>query len=650
MEATPLFFRDLAYVFLAAIAGGMLAWKLRQPIILGYVLAGIVIGPFTPGPTVTHVHTLELLAEIGVILLMFSVGLEFSLRDLLRVRWVALLGGPLGILLSIGAGLLVGHALGWTATQGIVVGSVTSVASTMVLTRLLLDRGELSTEPGRVMIAITLVEDLAVVILIVLLPNFGSLDASRLLPIAYALGKAFLILIPALLVAAKIVPPVLRTVARTRSPELFFGVVLAICLGTAALTQAVGLSPALGAFVAGMMISESAYVHEALAHLFPLRDSFGALFFVTMGLLVDPKSLFSNLPLLAAMIGLILIGKFLIWTSVVRVFGYSIWTAVLVGTGLTQIGEFSFILMQVARNSGLVGPDVYNATLAASLVSILANAALVRYVPDWIGQVRLARHATGRVSAPPHQLAKHVLLCGFGRVGSEVGTALDTFQVRYVVIEVDPDIVETLRARGVSCLFGNPIHSHILEQANVQSASLVILTLPEGSQSRIVIQNIRQQNSAVPILARAHTRTDYDALLQAGASEIIQPELETSATMIRDALGYLKLPADQASAYLDRFRTAVTAGQTVSSAVQALPEVQEFAADASALLGQSLREARIRERFGITVVAIKRESGELLVNPPADTIIQAGDKIRVFGLRREIDNCTSWKGPAAQPM
>ena len=219
MEATPLFFRDLAYVFLAAIAGGMLAWKLRQPIILGYVLAGIVIGPFTPGPTVTHVHTLELLAEIGVILLMFSVGLEFSLRDLLRVRWVALLGGPLGILLSIGAGLLVGHALGWTATQGIVVGSVTSVASTMVLTRLLLDRGELSTEPGRVMIAITLVEDLAVVILIVLLPNFGSLDASRLLPIAYALGKAFLILIPALLVAAKIVPPVLRTVARTRSPE-----------------------------------------------------------------------------------------------------------------------------------------------------------------------------------------------------------------------------------------------------------------------------------------------------------------------------------------------------------------------------------------------------------------------------------------------
>jgi len=236
--------------------------------------------------------------------------------------------------------------------------------------------------------------------------------------------------VPALLVAAKIVPPLMRVVARTRSSELFFGVVLAIGLGTAALTQEVGLSLALGAFVAGLMISESAYAQEALAHLFPVRDSFVALFFVTMGLLVDPRALISNLPLLGVMVGLILVGKFVIWTTVVRLFGYSIWTAVVVGVGLTQIGEFSFILVQVARSSGLVGSDVYNATLAASLVTILANAALVRYVPTWIGQARLARHAAGRVLFPRQKLEKHVVLCGFGRVGSEVGTALDTFRVR----------------------------------------------------------------------------------------------------------------------------------------------------------------------------------------------------------------------------
>jgi CPA2 family monovalent cation:H+ antiporter-2 len=641
MEANPMFFRDLAYVFLAAFVGGLLAWKARQPIILGYVLAGVVIGPFTPGPKVTHVHTIELFAEVGVILLMFSVGLEFSIRELLRVKWVALIGGPAGILLSIGGGLALGRLLGWPTAQGIVVGSVISVASTMVLTRLLLDRGELNTEHGRVMVAITLVEDLAVVVLIVLLPSIGTLEASRLLPVAKALGKAGLILIPALFVAAKIVPPILRMVARTRNAELFFGVVLAICLGTAALTQSVGLSPALGAFVAGLMISESAYAQEALAQLFPLRDSFVALFFVTMGLLVDPKALISNLPLLGAMVGLILTGKFVVWTVVVRLFGYSIWTAMVVGVGLTQIGEFSFILVQVARNSGLVGPDVYNATLAASLVTILANAALVRYVPNWIGQVRLARHASARASFAPQALHGHVVLCGFGRVGGEVGTALDTFRVPYVVIETDPDIVETLRGRVIFCLFGDATHERLLQEAGVPTAALIILTLPDGSKNQLVMRSIRSQNPTVPILARARSRTEHEVLLEAGASEIIQPELETSATMIRHALDYLKLPADQTSEYLERFREAVeTARGAVSVSRPPLPNVYEFDVDGPPLADHSLRDSRIRERFGVTVVAVRRGSGELVLNPSPETVIGSGDKIRVFGLPEQIATFT----------
>jgi len=638
LEANPLFFRDLAYVFLAAICGGMLAWKLRQPIILGYVLAGMLISPFTPGPSVTHVHTMELFAEIGVILLMFSVGLEFSIKDLLSVRWVALIGGPLGILLSIGAGLLVGRFMGWTSTQGVVIGCVISVASTMVLTRLLIDRGELNMEHGRVMVAITLVEDLAVVILIVLLPNFGSLDSARLLILGKSLGKAALILVPALLLAAKILPPVLRTVARTRSPELFFGVVLAIGLGTAALTQAVGLSLALGAFVAGLMISESPYAQEALAQLFPVRDSFVALFFVTLGLLVDPRSLFADLPLLGAMVGLTLVGKFVIWTLVVRIFGYSIWTAVLVGVGLTQIGEFSFILVQVARNSGLVDQNVYNATLAASLISILVNAALIRYVPNWIGQVRLARQAVPTALAP-QALTNHVVLSGYGRVGGEIGTALDTFHIPYVVIEMDPDIVETLRARGVRCFYGDASHERILEESHTNDAALVILTLPDGEKNELITRTVRHLNATVPILTRSHTRSDQEGLVHAGASRVIQPELEASATMIDYALEYLKLPADQASQYLERFRDAIGTAHTLPSTDRnTLPGVFEFAADNLPVVDQSLRESRIRERYGVTVVAVERNSGELIVNPSPDTVIMRGDKIRVFGLREQIQN------------
>jgi CPA2 family monovalent cation:H+ antiporter-2 len=382
--AETLLFRDLAYVFGAALLGGILAHAARQPLILGYVVGGILVGPFTPGPTVSDVHTFELLAEIGVILLMFSIGIEFSLRDLLRVKWVAIVGGPLGIVLSMLLAVGVGWLVGWTVGQGLVVGAVISVASTMVLARLLIDRGELQSSHGRVMIGITLVEDLAVVVLTVLLPSFGSLETSRLLAVGQALLVAGLILVPFTYLAFKVVPRVMRRVARAGSEELFLLVALAIALGTAAIAQAAGLSLALGAFLGGLIISQSDHAHDALARLLPVRDAFVALFFVTVGTLINPATVVGNPQLLTTMVGLIVVGKFLIWTGVVRAFAYPLTTAALVGVGLTQIGEFSFILVQVARNAGLVGHDVYNATLAASLLTVLINAVLVRYVPAWL--------------------------------------------------------------------------------------------------------------------------------------------------------------------------------------------------------------------------------------------------------------------------
>jgi monovalent cation:H+ antiporter-2, CPA2 family len=384
MAGDPIFFRDLAYVFGAALLGGAVAWLARQPLIVGYVLGGILIGPFTPGPTISDVHAFELFAEIGVVLLMFSIGIEFSLRDLLRVKSVAVAGGPLGILLSVALGLAVGRLVGWSPVQSIVIGAVISVASTMVLARLLLDRQELHTEHGRVMVAITLVEDLSVVILTVLLPVLGDVGAERAPGVGLALAKATLLIGPLGYLAAKVVPVSLARVARTGSSELFVLVTLALSLGTAALTQALGLSLALGAFLAGLLISESEYAHEMLGRLLPLRDAFVALFFVTIGALVDPRRVLDNLPLLGIMIALIVAGKLAIWTGIVWLFRYPLTTAVRVGIGLTQIGEFSFILVQVSRAAGHVGEDVYSATLAASLLSILLNALLMRHVPGWL--------------------------------------------------------------------------------------------------------------------------------------------------------------------------------------------------------------------------------------------------------------------------
>jgi monovalent cation:H+ antiporter-2, CPA2 family len=549
-------FRDLAYVIIAAITGGLVAWRLRQPVIIGYVLAGIVISPLTPGPSVSDIHSLELFAEIGVVLLMFSVGLEFSLSELLKAKWVAFIGGPLGIGLSILLGLGAGHLLGWSPPQGIVLGAVISVASTMVLTRLLIDQGQLRTTAGRIMVAITLVEDFAVVILIVLIPGLGSLGNGKLLHLARDFGRAVLILVPVLFLAAKIVPPILKRVARTQSRELFFLVVLAICLGTAALTGAIGLSLALGSFAAGLIISESDYAHEAIAQLFPLRDAFVAVFFVSMGLLIDPWKLFSNIPVLATMVGLIIFGKFAVWMIVVLAFRYPLLTALPVAVGLTQIGEFSFVLVQVARKAEIIGIDLYNATLAASLITILVNAALVRSLPGALARVRLSRQMSAL--PPPEKLEGmqgHVVLCGFGRVGSAIGYALDTFSIRYLAIEIDPDVLEALQSRRIASIFGDCAHGHVLERAGVRDASLLIVTIPDRDRARLAISNARKMNPNLPIMARAHRREDYRFLMESGATEVIQPETEASATFIRHACGhYLMLPDSQIRIYLRNFR------------------------------------------------------------------------------------------------
>ncbi len=637
MVTDPVVFRDLAYVFVAAVLGGAVAWLLRQPLILGYVAGGVLISPLTPGPSVSDIHSFELFAEVGVVLLMFSIGIEFSLKDLLRVKWVALLGGPVGILLSVALAVGAGALLGWPLLQGAVVGIVVSVASTMALARLLMDSGQLHSRHGRVMIAITLVEDLAVVVLIVLIPALGALEPGRLLAIALALGKAALVLVPFTYLAAKVVPAVLARVARTRNDELFLLVALAIGLGTAALTQGAGLSLALGAFLAGLLISESDYAHETLARVLPIRDAFVALFFVTIGALIDPRSVWSNLPLLGAMIGLVMGGKLLLWTLLVWLFGQPLRTAVMVGVGLTQIGEFSFILVQAARNAGHVGADVYNATLATSLITILLNALLVRTVSVWIARKQAALPSPAP-TPPGEAMGGHVLLCGFGRVGSAVGEALQTFHIKHLVIERDPDIVASLRARGVLGLFGDAAGRSTLEAAGVHSAALVIVALPDIDRARLVVSRAREVNARVPILARAHEAAGGQALARAGASEVIHPELEAGAALIRHALKRLALPQEQVLAYLDRLRSAMEVTSGDEPAVSdTLPRVAAVTVGQGELADQSLREARIRERFGVTVVSVTRVDGDLVLNPPAETMLRAGDQVRIFGLPDQVE-------------
>jgi monovalent cation:H+ antiporter-2, CPA2 family len=288
-----------------------------------------------------------------------------------------------------------------------------------------------------------------------------------------------------------------------------------------------------------------------------------------MGLLVNPRDLFSNGTILAVMIGLIVFGKFLVWTSVVLIFRYSPWTAITVGVGLTQIGEFSFVLVQVARSAGIIGNELYNATLAASLITILLNAALVRHLPAALNRIRIA----GKMSSAAQKTEEsevfqgHVVICGFGRVGSAIGYALETFGIRYRAVEIDPDVFETLQTHEASSIFGDSSHSHLLERAGIRNASLLIVTVPDRDRARLTIINARKANSELPIMARSRRQEDYQFLMEAGATEVVQPELEAAATFIRHACGhYLMLPDMQIREYLRNFRAVMdSANRTTES-------------------------------------------------------------------------------------
>jgi monovalent cation:H+ antiporter-2, CPA2 family len=386
MEQTHLL-ADLGLLLLAAVGGGTVAYLLRQPLVVGYILGGILVSPFTPGPRVSNPQVFETFADIGVVLLMFSLGAEFSLQELMRVRKVAVLGAPAGIVFIILMAFVVGWLLGWPPPQRLVTGAAISVCSTMVLLKFLQDRGEVDSTHGRIVVGISLVEDLAVVAMIVLLPALNPAATNQAGLLLQALLKGTLILGPFFLLARRVVPRLLDRVAAASNTELLLLVMMALAIGTAVLTAAAGLSIALGAFLAGLLVNESASCHDILTRILSIRDIFVAIFFASIGLLVQPAFLATQIPTIAILVLLVVVGNFWVWRSLVRAAGYGPETAGLAALSLTQIGEFSYVLAGVGLREGLIGAPVQQGILATSLITIVVNAVLFRRVPNWLKRI-----------------------------------------------------------------------------------------------------------------------------------------------------------------------------------------------------------------------------------------------------------------------
>ena len=553
MPHVPPLVSTLAIGLVLAFALGVLAHRFKLPPLVGYLLAGILIGPFTPG-YVADQNIANQLAEVGVILLMFGVGLHFSLDDLLSVRAIAIPGALAQGLIATPLGILVGLWLGWTLGAGLVFGVALSVASTVVLLRLLQERRLVETERGRITVGWLIVQDLAMVIVLVLLPAlagmFRGVEATPdmgevLLSITIVLGKFAIFVAIMLLVGKRLIPAVLHYVAHTGSRELFRLAVLAIALGVAYVAaELFGISLALGAFFAGMMLSESRLSQQAATESLPLRDAFAVLFFVSVGMLFNPGIMLDAPLALIATVLIILLAKTVAAYLVVRLFGHSPATALTIATSLAQIGEFSFILAGLALSLKVLPEQGRDLILAGAIITILINpllfAALDVILARRDKKSEAAREAEEQEAMPtrepirPTTLKDHVVLIGHGRVGSFISGVLRERGMPVFVIEDDEDAVADLRSAGIEALSGNAADPEVIAAANLGHSRCLLVAIPDAFEGGQVVQQARAINSALPIIARAHSEAEIAHLMKHGATLVVMGEHEIAKAMIEN--------------------------------------------------------------------------------------------------------------------
>ena len=548
----------LAFLF------GMVAQRLRMSPLVGYLLAGVAVGPFTPG-FVADQGLAPQLAEIGVILLMFGVGLHFSLKDLLSVKAIAVPGALAQIAFVTALGTFAGWIMGWPLAGGIVFGLALSVASTVVVLRVLADRRLVETEKGRIAIGWLVVEDLAMVLALVLLPALAGLggngtadpvgkearDLAAVLGITPGIGLTIALTLVKLagfvaammLIGRKVIPWLLHYVARTGSRELFRLSVLAIALGTAfGSAELFGVSFALGAFFAGMILSESELSHQAAEETLPLRDAFAVLFFVSVGMLFNPSILLTQpVPVISTFL-IVVLGNMAIAFVVVRVCGYGMGTGLVLAAALAQIGEFSFILGGLGVSLGVLPSAGNDLILAAAILSILVNPALFFLIDRYRAKAATpAPDVETRPAIVPTHLTGHAVLVGHGRVGSLVATTLADRGVPFLVIEERQDIVESLRARGVEAILGNAAEPGVLAAANLVGARFFISAIPNTFENGNLLDDAKAGNPELVVMARAHSENEADYLRKHGANLAVVGEREIARAISEHIIGRLEL-------------------------------------------------------------------------------------------------------------
>lgn len=637
---------DIAIILVAALVGGVIAQRLGLPLILGYILAGVVVGPSTGGITISDAHDIELLAEIGVALLLFTIGLEFSLKELAPVKRVALIGTPIQLALTILFGYGIGTLLGFGWEEAIWFGAILSVSSTAVVLKSLGEQGVMGTLSSKVIIGMLIVQDLAIVPMIILLPELSNLaQGAREVGVA---GIEAAVFIAAMAVfGARVFPWAMEKIVGWGSRELFLVSTVAIGLGIGYVTYLFGLSFAFGAFVAGMVLSQSRYSHQALADVSPLRDIFTMLFFVSVGMLLDPAILWQEAPTVALVVLSLFIVKGLVFAGLVRAFGYGNIIPFAVGLGLFQVGEFSFVVAQLGVGIEAISQTTYAIALAVAVVTMALTPFTTRLAPLVYGRFRerFPKELMSSQNIPDEGFADHIVIAGHGRIGTFVARVMSRTEQPFAIIENNPSRATAAQEAGFPVVYGDVTADAVLEAANIGRARLVILTIPDAFGTRMAVERIKALSPNSRIVARSESAEDLAELGRLGVYEAVQPEFEAGIELSRQALSQLGMGAESIQRFSDRVRSEYYAPMSEAlesenghdALLSQLRRTSELIETewvrlkrGSNLSGKNIGESEIRARTGVSVVAVVREE-EILPSPGPETMLESGDVLGVLG-------------------
>ncbi len=632
---------DIIIIVIAALLGGLAARLLKQPLILGYIMAGLLVGPFNPVVKLHNVHEIEMLAEIGVALLLFALGLEFSLKELMPVKKIALIGTPIQIILTMAFGFGLGILLGWDYNKSIWLGGLISVSSTMVILKTLSNQGLMGTLSSRVMIGMLIVQDLAVVPLMIILPEMNDIEKG--LPVlGLAALKAAGFLAAMIILGTRLIPLILKYVVSLQSREFFLLTITAIGLGIGFGTYQFGLSFAFGAFIAGMVMSESDYGYQALNDIIPLRDIFGVLFFTSVGMLLDPIFLMKNIKLILLLVLAVTLGKGIIMGTLSRIFGYGNVIPLALAFTMFQIGEFSFVIARLGLNTGSIDRDLYSLTLSTAISTMLITPVLSGLTTPAYSfmKKRFKKEVLQSVNIPETGLLEHVVIAGGGQMSRHIASILEKLKISFIIIEDNYRSFEKAKKAGYPVIFGDASQEIVLEAAEVANAKLLVNTISSMLLSTEIVKNVKEINPDLHIVSQALNREHMDELYAQGVYEVVQPELEAGLELTRQALLHLELPVIMIHELTDTLRKEHYAQDgEKDEAYRALAQLNQTSQcvavtwlpieDESRAIGKSLDALQIRQKTGLSVIAVLR-GAELTTNPDPEFIFQAHDLIAVI--------------------